>query len=315
VGQSNVRQYFPIIFIGIKVLTKLAPVIFKSLKLGKLSLGALSLGVYAVLFTWQFAVIIMCALLSHEYMHVVAMKRFGMKVKGMYFIPLLGAAAVSEEAFPSRKAESIIAIAGPASGLVLALLAVLTYTVYDNPLIAAVASWIAFINLFNLLPISPLDGGRVMKSVAFSFGTRVGLGFMIAAMLLGIILLAWQHMIILALIVAYGVMEYLIELRNARKVRRDAEQGQAYLDQTQYVFTDAGYDLSDAERTKILDKRFDIRMNMDTHGKTVELEKMSPRLTAAVFAAYAFLAGALFWVMYAMNHVPGAAAALEILKG
>jgi putative peptide zinc metalloprotease protein len=59
-------------------------------------------------------------LVIHECGHLRCMKQYGLKTRGIYLIPLLGAAAVAEDAFPSRRAEATIALAGPLTGAVLA---------------------------------------------------------------------------------------------------------------------------------------------------------------------------------------------------
>ena len=89
--------------LGAKFGAKAIPFLLKIGKLSKLSwIG--SLGVYAVIFNWKFALMLIGSLFVHEYGHVWAMKREGMAVKGMYFIPFLGAAAVGAGQFPSRAA-------------------------------------------------------------------------------------------------------------------------------------------------------------------------------------------------------------------
>jgi len=85
------------------------------------------------------------------------------ETRGIYLIPLLGAAAVAEDNFPSRRAEATIALAGPLTGAVLAAGTGLLYFATRNGAFAAAAGWMALINLFNLLPVVPLDGGRVVK--------------------------------------------------------------------------------------------------------------------------------------------------------
>jgi Zn-dependent protease len=159
----------------------------KTVKAAKLGLAAGSMATYSALYTWQFAAALMLMLFIHESGHIWAMKRCGMKTKGIYFIPLLGGAAVADDMFPSRGAEVFVAIAGPIAGLLLAALSGCVYLVTQQPLWAAIAGWMAFVNLFNLAPINPLDGGRIMKSVAFSIGTRTGLVMLAISMVVGIV--------------------------------------------------------------------------------------------------------------------------------
>lgn len=204
----------------VKLGAKLFPALIKLAKLvkvGKLSMGAASVGSYALIFTWQFALVITGMLVVHEYGHLLMMKRYKMRTKGMYLIPFFGAAAVAEEDFPTRRAETEIAIAGPLVGAALAVVAGVLYSVTENPYLAAIASWMALINLFNLIPVSPLDGGRVMKSITFSIGTKFGLGVMIAVMCGAVVLAIREELVIFVILVPIGIAEFLGERRSARK--------------------------------------------------------------------------------------------------
>lgn len=205
------------------LLFKLGPKLFslllklvKGLKVGKFALAGASFGAYAVLWSWQFALVFIASLVFHEMGHMWAMRRYGMKTKGIYLIPLLGAAAVAEDRFPSRKAETVIALMGPIWGFGMALASFAAYGVTDEPLFAALAGWMAMLNLFNLLPINPLDGGRVMKSVAYSLSSRLGTLFL----WLGIGLafwMAWRFgLALLWLLMIAGALELLGERRRIR---------------------------------------------------------------------------------------------------
>jgi Zn-dependent protease len=110
------------------------------------------------------------------------------ETRGIYPIPLLGTAAVAEDNFPSRRPEATIALAGPLTGAMLAAGTGLAYFATRNGAFAAAAAWMALINLFNLLPVVPLDGGRVVKPITCSIGSRTGLAALIAGMLLGAVL-------------------------------------------------------------------------------------------------------------------------------
>lgn len=92
-GKSKERRFgFGIIVVLGKVASKAFPVLVKLLKgakFGKLALGGASVAAYSILFSWQFALVIIGSLLFHEYGHVWAMKRHGLKVKGVYLIPFL----------------------------------------------------------------------------------------------------------------------------------------------------------------------------------------------------------------------------------
>lgn len=168
---------------GPKIFTVFSKIL-KTVKVAKVGLAGASLVTYSYMFTWQFAAMICVMLFVHESGHIWAMKRCGLKTKGIYFIPFFGAAAVSSEAFPSRASETYIALMGPLWGFGISLGTALLYYFSENALFAAGAGWMATCNLFNLLPIMPLDGGRVLNSVAFSIHSALGKFLLIQGMIL-----------------------------------------------------------------------------------------------------------------------------------
>ncbi len=118
--------------------------------------------------------VFMTALCIHEAGHIWAMRRCGIGLQSLNFIPLVGAMARPASEFKSQDEEAYIAIMGPAWGLGSALLAYLAYLATGLPQLALVAKWAAILNLFNLIPVSPLDGGRVIKSIVWSASERAG---------------------------------------------------------------------------------------------------------------------------------------------
>jgi Zn-dependent protease len=193
-----------------KVGFKLLSIIVKFAKIGKIGLAIGTMVTYSYLFTWQFALVLMISLFVHENGHIYMMRKCGMKVKGIYFIPFMGAAAVAEGEFPSPKDEAHIAIMGPIWGLILAGFTLLTYEYTGNAFFGAVAGWMAMVNLFNLLPISPLDGGRIMKSVAFSVNSSAGLIFMISGIFIFAFMTFWKGIILFAALLLIASLEFMM---------------------------------------------------------------------------------------------------------
>ena len=255
-------------------------------KAGKLVLALASFAAYAFVFTWQFAVIIVGMLVIHECGHLRCMKHYGMKTRGIYLIPLVGAAAVAEDNFPSRRAEATIALAGPLTGAVLAAMTGLAYFATRNGAFAAAAAWMALINLFNLLPVVPLDGGRVVKSITCSIGSRTGLAAVIAGMLLGAVLAFTEDLWIFVIVIPLGLLDYLYDRHQMNRAgRRDRRQAGRHA-----------------------------RPETGT-GIPVAKPPLSPRASQAAFAGYAGLAVLLWLFMLAIGHQPGAAAAMHALQG
>jgi Zn-dependent protease len=138
-------------------------------KLKLLSTGGtmlLSVGAYALLWGWRFAVGFVALLFVHEMGHYIQMRREGVRPGWMLFIPFLGAAVGARSLGGSALAEARVGLAGPVLGTlgcaVVAGVALLTGSEFWS----ALAFTGCFLNLFNLLPVLPLDGGRAMAAMA-----------------------------------------------------------------------------------------------------------------------------------------------------
>lgn len=165
----------------------------------------LLLSVMASLIIWtlmsgkvNFAVAIVVSVLVHEYGHYYWMGRVGIKKKTMFMLPPFGAVAVANELPPNRKSEADFVIAGPAFGLITSVLFVVLYVVFGNTALLAAAYLSAVINTFNLLPIVPLDGGRIVFACLFSINRKLARvflchlsGFMILVCLFKLPSLLW----------------------------------------------------------------------------------------------------------------------------
>ena len=285
-------------------------------KAGKLLLALASFATYAFLFTWQFAVIILGALVIHEYGHLRCMKHYGMKTRGIYLIPLVGGAAVAEDNFPSRRAEATIALAGPLTGAVLAAGTGLLYFATRNGAFAAAAAWMALINLFNLLPVVPLDGGRVVKSITCSIGSRIGLVAVVAGMLLGAVLAVAADLWIFVIIIPLGLVDYLYDRHQANQAGRRARRRAGRHARVAEAANTPAVRASGAEPVR----RGLPGEGQDGAGQTgaripAAKPPLTPRAAQAAFACYAGLAILLWLLILAIGHQPGAAAAMHALQG
>jgi len=121
----------------------------------------LSLVVYASIWGWRYAAGFIALLFAHEMGHYVAARQCGLKVGAPAFIPFVGAWIALEDQPHNVETEAYVAIAGPVVGTIAALAVYLWARSEDSGLLLAIAYAGLFLNLFNLLPISPLDGGRV----------------------------------------------------------------------------------------------------------------------------------------------------------
>jgi Zn-dependent protease len=124
-----------------------------------------SLGAYAWLWGWRFALGFILLLFVHELGHYLEARRQGLDVGAPVFIPFLGAAILLKENPLNAWREAQIAIAGPIVGSIGAAVVWLIGERQDSELLVALGFTGFFLNLFNLLPVVPLDGGRIAAAI------------------------------------------------------------------------------------------------------------------------------------------------------
>jgi Zn-dependent protease len=146
---------------------KLLLLLFSGLKFAKiLTTGGtmlISVVVYAFIYGWRYAVGFIGLLFVHEMGHFIAARQRGLNVGAPTFIPFVGAWIELKEMPHDAETEAYVGLAGPLAGT---LGAVACYFVArqggsDLHWLLAVSYGGFFLNLFNLIPISPLDGGRI----------------------------------------------------------------------------------------------------------------------------------------------------------
>ncbi len=186
-----------------------------------------SLGGYALVFGWQFALGFVLLILIHESGHVVVLRARGIPASWPVLIPFLGAFVKMEAAPKSAYDEALSGIAGPVFGVAGAFGALGLAEVYDSNLLRAIAYTGFFLNLFNLLPIVPLDGGRTAAALSPK------LWFVGLALLLGYEIYRPSPIIPILLLVG-GFEGY------RRWKARGTEAGQAYYDLTAQQRTNIG---------------------------------------------------------------------------
>jgi Zn-dependent protease len=127
--------------------------------------------------------------------HVIALRREGIKASAPMFIPFLGAVISARSMGDNAAAEARVGLAGPILGSLGALACIGVWHVTGNDLWRALAFTGFFLNLFNLIPLSPLDGGRAMAAMS-PWMWLVGL-----AMMLGVLLVFPNPLILLFLVI------------------------------------------------------------------------------------------------------------------
>jgi Zn-dependent protease len=140
-----------------------------------------SLWAYALIYGWKFAIALIYLIFVHEMGHVIAAKQKGIRTSPAVFIPFAGAFISMKDQPRDAKTEAYLAYGGPLAGMIAFLPALPLYWWTGNDFWALVIFLGAMINLFNLLPVSPLDGGRIVSvlSTKIWFFGLLGLGAML----------------------------------------------------------------------------------------------------------------------------------------
>lgn len=126
----------------------------------------ISIGIYAMAWGIWFAVGFVLLIFVHECGHLLVAKKIGLKVGAPVFIPFAGAFIALKEAPPNGWTEARVGIGGPILGAAGALICYFIYLATNNPLFCGLANVGFLLNLFNLAPVSPLDGGRIATALS-----------------------------------------------------------------------------------------------------------------------------------------------------
>ena len=125
-----------------------------------------SIVAYQLIFGWAFSVGFVLLLLVHELGHVIQLRREGIEASAPMFIPFLGAVIMAKSLGKDAAAEARVGLAGPILGTIATLVPLGIWLATGEDLWRALAYIGFFLNLFNLLPILPLDGGRAMAALS-----------------------------------------------------------------------------------------------------------------------------------------------------
>jgi Zn-dependent protease len=177
-------------------------------KAGTLLSMLAAFGVYWAAWGWRFAAGFVASIFVHEMGHVAALKQLGIRATAPMFIPGVGAVVrFQQDMSPAHEAR--VGLAGPLWGAAAAVVALGVAVVARSPVWAAIAHVGAWVNLFNLLPVVPLDGGRGFR------GLDRGLRLATLPVIAGTWYVTGEGLLLLVLVLA------LVRTREATSTARD----------------------------------------------------------------------------------------------
>jgi Zn-dependent protease len=166
--------------------------------------------VYSFWFGWFVSIGFTLSLFIHEMGHYFAARRQNISVTVPVFIPFVGALINFKEHPYNAEQEAYIGIAGPIAGTLAAIISYLLYQYTGEPGYLVVALLGFFLNLFNLLPLSPLDGGRTVTVIS-PYIWLVGMLMLVGAFI-------YFKSIIIILVAAVGFMQIKQVLFNGKEL-------------------------------------------------------------------------------------------------
>jgi Zn-dependent protease len=175
-----------------------------------LVLSAVALVSFWYLLGWQQALLLSIVVLLHEAGHVAGMRMTGVGVRGIYLIPFFGGAVVPKTAYRTEGRLGFIALMGPSMSLVPTLGLAAMYRVTGELQFLQAASLFAIINVINLLPINPLDGGLILNSLIGSVSRKSAQIAGWIGVLAGFgLAIYWQSFLIGIPFLLFGLQRYL----------------------------------------------------------------------------------------------------------
>jgi len=201
---------------------------------GKWRLGAISAVAFVALgaFLWDplFAVILLGVIAFHEGGHYLVMKVVGYRNLNVFFVPGLGGLATGEKQDATAWQKVFVYLAGPVPGIAIAtagFIGVPAETLAEYPWLNTLFMTMLVINVINLLPVTPLDGGRVMEVLLFMRWPRMRFAFaaVSAFVLVAVGALTGERvMLVIGILVALALPAQLRFSRLARAIRRKPQE-------------------------------------------------------------------------------------------
>ncbi len=211
----------------------------------------ISLAIYGFLFYFVFGgnfayiAAVLVVLLIHEFGHFFAMKAFNYSNVKLFVLPLLGAYVTGQKSVISQRQMSIIILAGPIPGMIIGFCLLMYTVLFPSERLHMLGNIFFFLNLFNLLPFIPLDGGRLLETLFAKHNHTIRVVFTIISIAAMALLAIAAHSVIFLIIPVSMIFDLIMEIKN-QKIRE-------YLDQEQINYTTDYADLPDSSYWTIRD--------------------------------------------------------------
>ena len=211
----------------------------------------ISLAIYAFFFYLIFdrdliyIAAVLVVLMIHEMGHFFAMKAFNYTNVKLFVLPMLGAYVTGKKSIISQRQMSIIILAGPLPGIIIGFCLLMSTIFYPNERLEMLGNIFFVLNLFNLLPFMPLDGGRLLETLFINHNHTIRVIFTILSIIVLAGLAIITKSLIFLIIPVSMVFDLIMEIKN-QKIRD-------YLVQEKINYTTDYVDLPDKDYWTIRD--------------------------------------------------------------
>ena len=188
----------------------------------------ISLAIYAIFFYFIFnqdliyIAAVLVVLMIHEMGHFFAMKAFNYSNVKLFVLPMLGAYVTGKKSIISQRQMSIVILAGPLPGIVIGFCLLMSTIFYPNERLEMLGNIFFVLNLFNLLPFMPLDGGRLLETLFINHNHTIRVIFTILSIIVLAGLSIATKSIIFLIIPVSMVFDLIMEIKN-QKIRNYLE--------------------------------------------------------------------------------------------
>lgn len=188
--------------------------------------------IYTIFFSWKIGLLLVVAVGFHEQSHLLAAKYMGLKTNRFYLFPFIGGVAFIASRYRTYAQQAFVVLAGPIGGGILAGITAGAYYLTGYSFLAAAAYWMAFLNIFNLFPLSFMDGGQVMGTITYSINETLGMVCLTISTLIAIVALWFFNPFLTVIIGYYGGMAVWREIKNWQAKR----EGKYWLCSDEYLY-------------------------------------------------------------------------------
>jgi len=181
--------------------------------------------IYGFMMGWPLAAAVVFTIGFHEYCHLTMAAKLGMKTQGFILIPFVGGMAFVPSGYKTLWNQAQVVFAGPLGGGLMSFITLGVSFLVGSPFLGAVAFWMGVLNLFNLFPISFMDGGQLMNTITYSINRKMGLYLMVASTVIGTLGIACINPILSAFVFIFGFAHCRREYNN----QKNMELGKSWL--------------------------------------------------------------------------------------